>query len=142
MVQQDGKTENQHYVPQFLLKNFTTGKKKRIWVFDKLEEKIFLTTPRNIASEQNFYIHEMGDNKLNLESSFNILESKAKNIIDKILKDESLTSLSEIDRVWLVSFVAAQFLRTRYQLELCKEMLQGLKQHTGVTQPIAESAVA
>lgn len=49
--------KNQHYVPQFVLRNFVaSGKKKYIYVFDKLHEKKFKTGIKNIGAENAFYI--------------------------------------------------------------------------------------
>ncbi len=36
----------QHYVPQFLLKNFIAGKKDHVWVYDKATHKRFKTHVR------------------------------------------------------------------------------------------------
>jgi len=47
--------KNEHYVPQFILKNFTVGNGKQIYVFDKHDEKSFKTNIRNIAAETGFY---------------------------------------------------------------------------------------
>jgi len=41
----------QHYVPQFLLKQFTSGKKPQVWVFDKTTGKKFKSHVKNVASE-------------------------------------------------------------------------------------------
>jgi hypothetical protein len=44
----------QHYVPRFLLRNFGTGKKDKLYVFDKQTERIFTTNVKNIAAESRF----------------------------------------------------------------------------------------
>jgi hypothetical protein len=41
----------QHYVPQFLLRNFGNGKKDRLYVFDKQMARSFRTNANNVASE-------------------------------------------------------------------------------------------
>jgi len=47
-------TKNQHYVPQFYLKNFSADD-KTIWVYDKSSKKSFRTGVANIAAERFFY---------------------------------------------------------------------------------------
>uniref|UniRef100_UPI0022EBF80C DUF4238 domain-containing protein n=1 Tax=Listeria seeligeri TaxID=1640 RepID=UPI0022EBF80C len=37
----------QHYVPKFLLRNFGTGKKDQLWVFDKASGRSFQTNAKN-----------------------------------------------------------------------------------------------
>jgi hypothetical protein len=45
----------QHYVPQFLLRNFGNGKKDQVWVYDKIDGRSFPTNAKNVASESRFY---------------------------------------------------------------------------------------
>ena len=45
----------QHYVPQFLLRNFGNGKKDQLWGFyDKTSDRSFPTNAKNVASESRF----------------------------------------------------------------------------------------
>jgi len=57
----------QHYVPQFILRNFTTGKGNQIFVFDKQEEVAFKTNIRNIASESGFYNFDINGYQFTIE---------------------------------------------------------------------------
>lgn len=47
--------KNQHYVPEFYLKNWTIEGKNQIYVYDKKTKKSFLTNVNNVASERYFY---------------------------------------------------------------------------------------
>ncbi len=112
--------ENQHYVPQFLLKHFARGKKKnKVWVFDKHADKAFQTSVRNIASEKGFYELEApgdGDNKETrgaIESHFSKMEQKAHKAIRKLIQSEKLNNLSSSELDWIIAFVATQYLRTK-----------------------------
>ena len=49
----------QHYVPQFLLRNFTDGE-GRLWVFDKQTGKPFSKSPAKVAAECGFYDYRSG----------------------------------------------------------------------------------
>ena len=57
------KAKKQHYVPQFLLKKFAFRKKPtaQVWVMDKLKEKCFLSSTKDIAHENRFYECQNGD---------------------------------------------------------------------------------
>ena len=46
----------QHIIPQFYLKRFTISpSKKKIWIFDKINSKVFLTNVTKAGCERNFY---------------------------------------------------------------------------------------
>lgn len=45
----------QHYIPQFYLKHFTFGDSAKIFCYDKLKDKSFLTTIRDTGQENLFY---------------------------------------------------------------------------------------
>ena len=50
-----------HYVPQFYLKRFADAN-SLLWVWDKLKDAIFKTSPKNVAAENNFYLmQELAD---------------------------------------------------------------------------------
>ena len=59
--------EQHHYVPRFLLRNFTQGKKPQIFVYDKSNDKQFRTNIKNVAAESGFYDIEVEDGFLTLE---------------------------------------------------------------------------
>lgn len=103
----------QHYVPQFLLRNFGGGKKKQIWVYDKSKDRIFSTNAKNIASESRFYDFEVGEKKLTLEPSLSRIESQAKTIFESILSADSIAVLTKENRTILSGFFAIQFTRTK-----------------------------
>jgi hypothetical protein len=101
----------QHYVPQFLLKNFRF-KKSRIYVFDKKSGKKFVTNVRNVACQSRFYDFEFEGEPFTLESSLSKIESAAKPHIDTILESDSLLTLSPEARAELCIFFSVQFTRT------------------------------
>ncbi|MDJ0696918.1 DUF4238 domain-containing protein [Mastigocoleus sp. MO_188.B34] len=136
------KVLNQHYVPQSYLKNFSSDGKKKIFVFDKFEQKNFSSHVRNVASERGFYdfpadVTSTEDIQI-MEQYFSALEDKQNKFlkhlekkilkkidrkINKILKsvlnhnDRNKYDSSEIitksEKQDLASIVAIQFLRTR-----------------------------
>jgi hypothetical protein len=103
----------QHYVPQFLLKNFGHGKKDQLWVFDKSNGRSFFTNAKNVASESRFYDFELDGATVSLEPILTKIESAAKQVIEKILNEDTLGVLGEEELVNLAVFCSIQLARTR-----------------------------
>lgn len=111
------KAKNQHYVPQFILRNFVSGKKKHIHVYDKIESKTFNLKVSNIASENYFYDIDRAGIKSSLEPSLTEMEDKASRVIENILVKKNIQFLTEEDKSLLAFFTALQFTRTRRHKE-------------------------
>jgi hypothetical protein len=105
--------EQQHYIPRFLLKNFTRGKKPKIFVYDKSNDKRFHTNIKNISAENGFYDLEVEDGVLTMEPGLARLEANTSGIIKKLIKDRNIKSLSEEEVAILALFLAVQFVRTK-----------------------------
>lgn len=103
-----------HYVPKFLLKNFGTGKKDRLWSYDKHTDRAFQTNAKNVACEQKFYELELEGQKLSLESSLSRIESFAKPVVEKILFNDNVRALTSEEISTLAAFIAIQFARTKH----------------------------
>jgi hypothetical protein len=100
-----------HYVPQFILKNFGTGKKCRVYVFDKRQEKVFTTNVKNAAAEQGFYELDVKGVIYTIEPSLSDIEGEASKILQTIIKKRSLAGLSDRNKRKVSDFVAVQFAR-------------------------------
>ncbi len=105
--------EQQHYVPRFLLKNFTHGKKPKVFVYDKSNDKRFHTNIKNIAAENGFYDLEVEDGLLSMEPGLSRLEANTSGIIKKLIKNKDIKSLSENEVAIFALFLAVQFVRTK-----------------------------
>lgn len=105
--------EKHHYVPRFLLKHFTKGKKPQIFVYDKANDNQFRTNIKNIASESDFYNIEVDDNILTLEPDLSRLEANSSRIVKKILRERTLKKLDDHEAAVLAVFLAVQFVRTK-----------------------------
>ncbi|MEX2310915.1 MAG: DUF4238 domain-containing protein, partial [Rhodospirillales bacterium] len=77
MARKDTKPEVQHYVPKFYLRGFLRepSKKQQICVFDKHEEKSFVSNISNIAGETSFYEFGPDENRGVIENIFSKLET-------------------------------------------------------------------
>jgi len=124
--------KNQHYVPQFLLKNFTVGKKPQLWVFDKQTGKKFKTNIKNIASETKFYDFTFENVELTIEPALAEVEANASRIIKGIVKKEDISQLDDNDKIFFSHFLALQFTRTkehrlRFQ-DLSSKMVEAIRE--------------
>jgi len=105
--------EQQHYVPRFLLKNFTHGKKPKIFVYDKWNDKCFQTNIKNVAVENGFYDVEFENHVLTLEPGLANLDTNSSIIINKLTRNKAVKNLNENEIVILAVFLAVQFVRTK-----------------------------
>ncbi len=142
----------QHYVPQFLLKHFTAGKKHQVWAYDKQRDLSFRTNVKNIAGETGFYDLKFNEANASIEPSLGMLEGKASKVIKRMVKEESLAWISTEDRTVLANFIVVQMMRTRHmreQIFYMDESLQKKLKNMGINpneidgyQPIKEKEIA
>jgi hypothetical protein len=109
------KVKKQHYVAQFLLSKFATGKKNKakFWVLDKRDGNVYPCAVRDVGHENYFYEYHGEGGDFELEGLMERLDSKGGGIIDSITKSARLPH-EEKDMVWLSYYVAAQILRTPF----------------------------
>lgn len=107
------KPKKQHYVPQFLLRNFSKGRKSKakVWVLDKQNGRTYQSSVRNVGHENFFYEYHGEAGDLELEGLMQRIDSIGAGIISEITENERLPDSSE-DYVWLTYFVATQMMRT------------------------------
>ena len=106
----DERKAAQHYVPQFILKNFASNPKgTQVWAFNKKTSKIFQTKIRNVASEKGFYDVPIDGKEFSFDPTLTELETYAAPIIKEIVKEESLENLSPDNEGILAYFFAAQY---------------------------------
>lgn len=103
----------QHYVPQFLLREFTRGKSSQIHVFDKRTGRTFVTNTKNAAAESRFYDFDEGGSTVSLEPVMTSMESVAAPLLHRIVAEESVGWISPHDRAHIALFVGLQLTRTR-----------------------------
>jgi len=123
-----GVAKVQHYVPQFLLRNFGSGKKDKLHVLDKQTGKSFATNARNVAAESRFYDFQLAGQDLTLETELSRIEASAKPIIQSILDLDSLAHLTAQARAELSVFLAVQMTRGKWYREQFREFPLMLEQ--------------
>lgn len=112
----------QHYVPRMHLRKFAatdstsrvcaTDSTSRVWVFDKPNERQFLSGFDNIAGEDFFYDPADFEDP-EIESLLQSVEQKSGGPYKKLLNEGSLLSLTRKERMRMGLFLAVQFNRTR-----------------------------
>jgi hypothetical protein len=113
-----GDPKQHHFVPRFYLSGFNNPQGK-VWVFDKLTDKIFQTTGENIAKQNQFYrideLAEDGIDALELEKQLAGLEYETSNIINDWFRQWSFSEkliIPDINREIISLYIVTQLLRT------------------------------
>ncbi len=113
---------NQHYVPQFILRNFATGRSRQIYVFEKATRKSFKTAVRNVASEHGFYDFGVDGASVSLDPMLQEMEDRTSEPIRQIVRARSLKGLTDDDYARVAWFVTVQMLRTNAQRKQLKDL--------------------
>lgn len=124
-----------HYVPQFLLRNFSNpysdGEKARIFWYDKQKRLCRHTTIKDIAFKDAFYTYMDNGEIINLENDlFSKLDYEASIVLREICKTKSVPQ-EGIKIHWLLYFLAAQFLRVPRKRENRIRMVQDIESQLG-----------
>jgi hypothetical protein len=111
------RVKNQHYVPQFYLRNFQS-EHERLFVYDKLLRKSFMKPIKDVASTNYFY--EIDPKLLPADAPFQLVE-KALSQIEGAAKKTITDTLDNLDqtsvllpahKLALAPYVALQAVRT------------------------------
>lgn len=129
MARNDGKAENQHYVPRVLLQNFAfpgSGKEPKVFAFDKSTGRSFPTGINKIAAERGYNDATLKDVPFTLEPALAWLEGEARAPLAKIIAERTLSALTKQEKENLSFFVAAQFLRSKNMREVNRHVNESL----------------
>jgi hypothetical protein len=103
--------ENQHWVPKLLLKKFadTDG---RVFRLDIGSNVVTKPPPKKAASSPGFNNFDIEGQVVSFEERLEKVETKAAQVLKRIIEARSLSGLSSIERKKVADFVAAQSFRT------------------------------
>ncbi len=111
--------KQQHYVPQFYLKNFA-NEKEQIWVYDKVTDKSFQTHIKNVAGERYFYdvpsLDQRTGVKQSVEKLLSHVEDKMSEVLNTLLQKlatNNFIRLHDDQRNFLSIFMVVQMLRSK-----------------------------
>ena len=122
----------QHYVPRFLLRQFGSGKKDYVHIYDKQKGKTFKLSAGNkgmipVAAERGMYDFEFVGVPVSMEQGLSQQEAKAAQHIARIVKDGRLHPEDPMERGTLAVFLAVQMVRTRAVLEMNADIFGRMK---------------
>lgn len=131
-----GKIKNQHYVPQFYLRGFSSDG-CNLFVFDKFKLKSFKTNIKNVACEKGFYDFPIDQSDIHgideqiIEKSLGDFENEFAGSLDHLLhqlgkKRRRRSILPVNQKKALALFISIQFLRTRELRSETEEMMEKL----------------
>ncbi len=109
--------KKQHYVPQFLLRNFSE-KNNKIYVFDKKLNRSFTSNVKDIGHENNFYDDQLLGYGIETEFKLSQLETVVAPIVEKITTEGSIKNLEDWEHKFLCLFSTVQMIRTNDTREL------------------------
>lgn len=126
----------QHYVPQFILKNFSSKGGKSIWCYDKKnvyhpKDKIKERSIKYVGYEDYFYDENYKCEEGSYEYFLRDIENDVSPIIERIIKTKIIKDLTKKERDKLSFFICLQFFRTKgeliktdYELKLLEDELK------------------
>lgn len=126
------KTVKQHFVPQYLLRNFLNDEMK-LHVYDLHNKRFFSTSPEKVCYQDNLYETKLSDENQSpedfllcndIENTFAKYEGNFATVTRKILKicdfpaNQKALVLHNGEREWLLKSVANLIIRNPQNLEL------------------------
>ena len=99
-------------MPQFLLRNFAFNDRAQLYAFDKRTDREFVVSVRDAAAQNGFYEFQLDEETVSIEDALAGLETSASRVIAEIIFTDSLSNLSDEDRVSLALFVCVQLSRS------------------------------
>lgn len=102
--------ENQHWVPKFLIKNFSASD-GRVFRFDIHTGEVSKPPPRLAASRFRFNEFVIDGREVSFEDRLEKVETRAAPILKQIIARQSIAGLTSRERLKVANFVAAQSFR-------------------------------
>lgn len=98
--------KNQHYVPQFYLKQFSKDS-LTVNLYNIDSKKLSKKGVKNICSKSYFYVRSES-----FEECLSPLENIFSDVFDKLLNEKDLSILSDEEYIFLLYFICLQYVRT------------------------------
>lgn len=123
--------KKQHTVPRFLLDKFgfgKKGKKRKLYTFDKTNERRFQQSVFDATTRNTFYNIEDHPEKASLEPVLSVYETEAAPVIKRIVENRSIAGLSDYDRYKVATFIAVQRARSYGELMRIDHMVSAFSE--------------
>ena len=113
-------SKKHHFNPRHILRNFRLDDKSPLYVFDKMEERSFTSSPDHAGHEKHFNSVLVGDQRVNLEPAFQDADDRQSILIRKIIAEREIAKLTSEERFELAELVVIQWLRVKIgQYQTC-----------------------
>jgi hypothetical protein len=103
--------ENQHWIPKFLVKNFTDID-GRVYCLNIQTDTVSKPPPKYAASRVGFNDFQINGEVISFEDKLEKIETQAAPVLKRIVTSKSLSWLTEKQKGQLADFMAAQSFRT------------------------------
>jgi hypothetical protein len=103
--------ENQHWVPQLLIRNFVDAD-GRAYLLDIQTDEVKKRPPKYVASGAAFNEFTIDGERVSFEPKLGEIEGKAAPILKRIIQERNLKGLMPADRISIAEFIAVQSVRT------------------------------
>lgn len=114
-------------MPKFILRQFLCdAEKERVAVYDKHENKTFVTAIKNIMAERRFHDFSIDDWTTSFEPIAGKIEQTVLPVYARVLETRMLDRTAE-SQAALAFLIAFQFLRTKASRELGASLEQGVR---------------
>jgi hypothetical protein len=133
--------KKQHYVPQFLLRNFASTGKEQLYVYDKKEGRCFRAKVQKIAAENGLYDLQSPDGKTSVEPMLSKLEGDASAVIQKLIKSQNVKSLSSDEKVVISLFTGIQMLRVTAMVDTIFDLTETIRKKWGTLSGMPENEI-
>lgn len=142
------KTKKQHFVPQFLLRNFV-GDSGKVWAYDKSLDRSFLSSTEGVACDGYFYddpsIAAVTGEEQFVEKALSKAEGKWSQALSPVLeraRSKGHLGLSYQERMDLSQMMALQMVRTPLVRQDHDQMMHALvrvmKKHGATDEQLAK----
>ncbi|WBY09723.1 DUF4238 domain-containing protein [Sphingomonas sp. 7/4-4] len=122
--------QNQHFVPKFILRQFTINERdERVRVYDKHTGKEFTTSIKNIMAERRFNEFMFDDDYI---ASFEEIAGRIEDTVIPVYRHVIKTGVLENSpeqQATLAFFIAFQFVRTKASRDMWRQMEKLLREH-------------
>lgn len=121
--------QKQHYVPKFILHHFLSdAEKEHVSVYDKHDDKIFVTSLENIMAENRFHDLALDDSSPSFEPIASKIEEIVLPIYRQIIEQRKLSNTAE--EIGALSYLMAfQFVRTKGYRHFFDDVDKAVKAH-------------
>jgi hypothetical protein len=122
--------QNQHYVPRFILRQFLSDEEKeQVTVYDKHEDRVFVTSIKNIMTESRFNDFSNGEIEASFEPAASRIEEIVLPIYQQVLRERRIDPDPDV-RANLALLVAFQLTRTKAHRTMRESIHKSLEDRT------------